>query len=260
MKRVVITVVTLLLVAAGVVAYLFFGPKLSNPCNYATVGDIAMPVGFERVKADQKSYGAYLRRLPLKPRGSKVMLYTGEQSRLQFLSYSVVDLPLISNWEQCADCCMRLRAEYLFATQQQHRIHFNDVNGNSMTYGGQPSRKALENYLKKVYGVACTLSLSRELPRRKLKDVEPGDVFVYPARNGKKYGHAITVVDVAVNKCTGKKAVLLAEGNTPACSIHVMRNKRNPLLSPWFVVDEDLDHFWASVFWFEADNLHYFKD
>lgn len=250
----------LTLVCVALLAWFIWGPTISNPHNYKTIGDIAVPSGYERLKVEPTSFGAYLRSVPLMPRGSQVMLYTGGKANFQHLNYAVVDLPLISNWEQCADCCMRLRAEYLFSKKQYGKIHFQDVNGKTMQYGGGASRKALEAYLKKVYGVASTFSLSRELPRRQLKDMQPGDVFVYAARPGHKYGHAVTVVDVAVNKKTGKKAFLLAEGATPARSIHVMRNLKNPIRSPWFMLDEDAETIWTSVFWFNADQLRHFKD
>ena len=87
--------------------------------------------------------------------------------------------------------------------------------------------------------------------------MQPGDVFVYPARYGQTYGHAVMVVDVAVNK-HGKKAFLLAEGNTPAREIHIMRNFENPIRSPWFMLDEDADNLILSVFHYKATDLKHF--
>ena len=68
---------------------------------------------------------------------------------IQSLNYAVVDIPLISNAEQCADVCIRLRAEYLYKTGQYNSIRFKDVNGNTMKYSGGTSRKAFNNYLRK---------------------------------------------------------------------------------------------------------------
>lgn len=73
------------------------------------------------------------------------------------------------------DVCMRLRAEYLFCTSQYDKIHFKDVNGNTMKYSGGSSRSALEDYLRKVFDKASTYSLSRELRKRPLRDIQPGD-------------------------------------------------------------------------------------
>ena len=249
----------LLLVVAGVCAglWIFYGSKTSNPHNYATIGDIPTPWGYERVSGDDATYSWYLRSLPLKKKGLKVQLYTGGEARFQSLCYAVVDLPLLSNAEQCADVCMRLRAEYLYNTGQYGRIRFQNVNGKTLSYGGGASRKSFERYLKNLYGVASTFSLSREMETRRLADMQPGDVFVYPARYGHKYGHAIMVVDVAVNK-HGKKAFLLAEGNTPARNIHVLRNFENPFRSPWFMLDEDADDLLLAVFHYKASELRHF--
>jgi len=253
-KRLMLGLLLLMLIVGG---YLFFSSKMSNPHNYDTVGDIPTPMGYERIKANEPGFAEYLRSLPLKDRGTKVQLYTGGDSRFQILNYAVVNLPLLSNAEQCADVCMRLRAEYLYHQGRYGDIRFKNVNGKTMRYDGGSSRKSFERFMRRVYGEASTFSLSRSLEQRRLKDMQPGDVFVYPARKGHKYGHAVMVVDVAVNK-DGKKAFLLAEGNTPARNIHIMRNLKNPFRSPWFMLDEDADHLLLAVFHYHADELRHF--
>ena len=248
------------LAVGGYGVWIMMGSKTSNPNNYDTIGDIPAPWGYKRINGDDSAYSAFLRSIPLKEKGSKVMLFTGGESRLQSLNYSVVDIPLLSNAEQCADVCIRLRAEYLFNSGQYGRIHFKDVNGKTMNYTGGASRKAFNSYLRKVYGVASTFSLSREMKQRRLADMQPGDVFVYAATDrpgNHKYGHAIMVVDVAVNK-NGKKAFLLAEGNTPARNIHILRNFENPFRSPWFMLDDDADILLLSVFTYRSKELRHF--
>lgn len=143
------------------------------------------------------------------------MLYTGDTANYQFLGYAVVDMPLLSNSEQCADACMRLRTEYLFHNGRYGEIRFNDVKGKAFKYTGGSSRKEFEKYLKRVYGVANIFSLNREL-QPPAGEVQPGDLFVYAAadRPGNQYGHAVMVVDVAWHPCSGRKVLLLAEGNT----------------------------------------------
>ena len=257
MKKI-LTVLLLIAVSVfGYVAWILLGSKTSNPNDYKVIGDIPTPWGYERIKGVDAAYSEFLRSLPLKGRGTDMMLYTGGKSRFQSLNYAVVDLPLLSNAEQCADVCMRLRAEYLYSTGQYSRIRFQNVNGKTLSYGGGNSRKSFENYLRNLYGVASTFSLSREMKIRRLTDMEPGDVFVYPARYGQQYGHAVMVVDVAINK-RGRKAFLLAEGNTPAREIHVMRNFENPFRSPWFMLDEDADILILSVFHYKATDLKHF--
>lgn len=259
-KRILIVLFLIVILLIGYGAWKLLGSKTSNPNNYKTIGDIPAPWGYERINGDNAAYSEFLRSLPLRGRGSDVMLYTGGKARFQSLNYAVVDMPLLSNAEQCADVCIRLRAEYLFNSGQYGSIHFKDVNGHNMRYAGGASRKAFNNYLRRVYGLASTYSLSREMQRRSLSDMQPGDVFVYAAvdRPGNhKYGHAVMVVDVAVNK-RGKKAFLLAEGNTPARDIHVMRNFENTFRSPWFFLDDDADILLLSVFPYKSNELRHF--
>ena len=78
----------------------------------------------------------------------------------------------------------------------------------------------------------------------------------YP-ENGRFLGYAVFVVDVAVNK-NGKKSFLLAEGNTPARDIHLIRNLENPFRSPWFISDGSEKRFLLSITPFKVTDLwHY---
>lgn len=255
-----LAILAVVIVICGVVAWILFGSKTSNPENCSCVGEISTPWGYERINKDD-GFAQYLRELPLKERGSKVEYYTGGEARLQSINYAVVDLPMLSNDEQCADVCMRLRAEYLYNNGKP--ISFKDVNGNTLRFCSG-SRKSFERYLRKVYGVASTFSLKRDMKHRDLEDIQPGDVFVYAAGDhdlerkvNSKYGHAIMVVDVAQNK-DGKRTFLLAEGNTPARNIHLLRNLQNPWNSPWFTLDEDAESFILSVFYYKKNELRRF--
>ena len=159
MKKIMKVLGCLLLVAIVVAGGLWWYSRTSNPWNAKCIVDISAPVGYTRVDG---SYAEWLRELPLKKKGSKVKLYTGGNARYQWLSTGVVDLPMLSNAEQCADMTMRLRAEYLFSQGRYSEIQFTDVNGNRLQYHGGASREALEKYLRKVYGVCSTFSVSRE--------------------------------------------------------------------------------------------------
>lgn len=242
--------VALALVAALVVIHL---TPPSNPHNYKTVGDIPAPPTYYRLDVD--GFGKYLRSLPLKGRGSKIKLYsTGTPATIQAVNYAVIDVPLLSNAEQCADVCMRLRAEYLY--QAGMPIAFHDVNNNVLKYEGN-SRKEFEKYLRSLYKVASTYSLNRWMPQRQIQDMQPGDVFVYPAKHG-KLGHAMMVIDVAENT-SGEKVYMLAEGSTPARSIHIVYNLKNGWKTPWFTLDETADRIFASVCFYKKGQLKYFK-
>ena len=234
-KRIFIGFMVFLLVLGCLAGGFLYVLSYSNPHNYKTIGSIPVPSGFKRV--GNGKFTTFLRDIELKGAHTKVQLFTGGNANLQQLNYAVLDVELISNWEQCADACIRLHAEYLYKNKRYSQIAYKDVNGKLMSYTGGASRKAFEAYLKKVYGMASTLSLSKYLTPVSLKNLKPGDVFVYPARKGAAYGHAVLVVDVAVNASTGELAFLLAEGNTPARDLHVLRNLKHPFSAPWFIVD-----------------------
>lgn len=255
MKKVLMVLGGLLIVGALAVGCLWWCSRVSNPWDAKCVGDIPAPIGYERVGAEKGSYQEWMRELPLKPKGTKVMLYTGGEANFQFLSTGVIDMPLLSNAEQCADVTMRLRAEYLYHSGKWSEICFTDVNGKKLKYSGGHSRKALEKYLRKAYECCSTFSVSRETQSRKISEVEAGDVLVYPARKIEGMGHALIVVDVA--RKGNKVAIMCAEGNTPARDIHIVRNP-NVVRNPWFIFDGDERVFWISAFHFEKDELRHY--
>lgn len=259
-KKIICIIIGLLLllgiIALGINLWVEYGIEKSNPQSYETIGDIPTPEGFKRINGDDADYGNFLRSLPLKPKGSVIKYYWGGIADLQELNYAVVDLPLLSNAEQCADVCMRLRAEYLYQAGQAKDIHFMDVQGNLLKYNGEESRESFEKYLRHVFDVANTYSLRKEMEKRDLGCIQPGDIFVYPA-NSSQYGHAVMVADVAENT-NGYLAVLLVEGYLPARSIHVMRNWQDEKNSPWFILDGESDEITFSAFRFSVDDLRNF--
>ena len=254
-KRILKVLGCLLLLGVVAAGGVWWYSQTSNPWNAKTIGDISAPIGYSRVEAPQGSYAAWLRELPLKKKGSKVKLYTGGNAHYQWLSTGVIDLPMLSNAEQCADMTMRLRSEYLFSQGRYSEIRFTDVNGKRLQYHGGGSRKALEKYLRNAYGCCSTFSVSRETKPRKISEVQPGDMLVYPARKLEGMGHALIVVDVARK---GKKvAIMCAEGNTPAREAHIVRNL-NPLENPWFFFDGKESILWVSVFHFGKNELRHY--
>lgn len=236
------------------VALILCNIYISNPWNAKHIGDIPCPAGYMRVASDDYTY--FLRDLPLKKRGSLVHLYNGGLARLQFLSAGVIDMPILSKDEQCADITMRIRAEYLWEKGRYNDICFISVGGKKQRYTGDASRTAFEKYLRTVYGTSNTASVFHETKERALKDIQPGDILVYPSREKGYYGHAILVADVACNK-SGKVAVLCVEGNTPAREAHVIRNL-NPFRNPWFILDDKDDKYSVSVFRFNLNELRHY--
>lgn len=211
------------------------------------------PTDFVRLTIPANSFGHYLQNLPLKPSNSKVHLFDGRLKYNQTVHAAVVDMDTgDSDLQQCADAVMRLRAEYLFAQKKFEEIHFKLTNGFEMDFAKwrqgyrvrvdgnktewyatdtpSSSYESFREYLDFVFMYAGTLSLSKELNLKQLKDLAIGDVFI----QGGSPGHAVIVVDMAVNKHTGKKVFMLAQSYMPAQEIHVLVNNNDSDLSPWY--------------------------
>lgn len=261
MKRLPIILCCLVLIAL-IGGYFIYINRTSNAHNAKTIGEIPLPNGFVRVPAEANSFAEYLRSLPLKSRGAKVNLYNSSRiANYQWLSSGVVDLPLLSNDEQCADVCMRLYAEYLFRHGRYNDICFTALDGEHLRYEGGDNRKAFEKFMRQVFGRCNTTSLYSSLSERKLEDIQIGDMFIYPHHRSygrSYYGHAIMVVDIAIAPQTGEKIFLLVEGNTPARDIHILRNK-NPFCNPWYKHDADADVIQLLCYRFQNNQLRHFK-
>jgi hypothetical protein len=249
---------------------------LINPAGKTILERINVPDGFERIPLDEKSFGHYLRNLPLKPDGTDVFLYNGEP-KANKVHAAVIDMEIGSiDLQQCADAVIRLRSEYLFARKLYGLIHFNFTNGFRADYakwalgyridvkGDQVKwirtdmtsyeYPVFRRYLDVVFTYAGTYSLAQELVKAEYRDIQPGDVFI----RGGSPGHAVTVVDVAVNHSTGQKIFLLAQSYMPAQDIHILINPADPELSPWYEMYPNEEIIWTPEWEFNTKELSRF--
>ncbi|MEW6351771.1 MAG: DUF4846 domain-containing protein [Thermodesulfobacteriota bacterium] len=218
---------------------------------------IPVPMGYERVPAEQGSFHAWLRQLPLKAVQPPVYLHNGRPKARQDVHVAIVDIDVGNrDLQQCADAIMRLRAEFLFSRAQYAAIRFNFTSGHTVSFlkwtqgvrpkvqgnsviwtQGQPvpvSHQVLRAYLTKVFTYAGTHSLSREmLPVKDIRDMRIGDVFI----EGGFPGHAVIVVDMAYEPKSGRKIFALAQSYMPAQDIHVLRNPAQREPNPWYALE-----------------------
>ena len=246
-KRIIFWLFAVPAVLIAVAAWLIWG-GVSNPANREAIGEIKAPRGFERVEVESGSFGEFIRQFPLQERGSHMKYSEGRIALGQGIGYAVLDLPLLSDTEQCADAVMRMRAEYLWRSGRYGSIHFHSVSGKDQRYGGGADRKAFERYLLKVFGNSNTSSLRQELKPKPFQEISPGDVFVYESPRPGYYGHAVLVADVARNARTGETAIMLAQSSTPALTMHIIRDIPHPFRSPWIILDDTDDSLYISGF------------
>lgn len=212
------------------------------------------PEGFQRADAEEGSFASYLRNLPLKPHGSKVMYYDGG-TKSRNVHDAVIDIDVGKrDLQQCADAVMRLRSEYLYGKKQYDKIHFNFTNGFNADYskwrdgyritvsgnragwvkrsGFSSDYKVFRDYLDMVFAYAGTISLSQELNMVAVEDMQIGDVFIQA-----NPGHCVIVVDMAQNMTTGEKIFMIAQSYMPAQDIHILKNPGKENISPWYSAD-----------------------
>jgi Domain of unknown function (4846) len=201
------------------------------------------PKGFERIVEPKHSFGEYLRNLPLKPQGTLVRYFNGNTKSQNHVYEAVVDLPIGNkDLHQCADAVMRLRADYFYDQKQYDKIHFNFTNGFRVDYSKwrQGYRIAVKGnktnwvkatkpsdsyedywkYLEIIFNYAGTASLAKEMNAISISELKLGDVFI----KGGFPGHAVIVVDVAVNPTNKQKIFLLAQSYMPAQELQVLKN------------------------------------
>jgi hypothetical protein len=198
-----------------------------------SVNEIPLPAGFRRINADEHTFTHWLRSVKLK-KDSLVHLYDGRLKTNQSAQFAVLDIPVSNkDLQQCADAVIRLRAEYLFAEKKFDEIKFADNNGKEYKWTLQDDRQAFEKYLETVFGWCGSASLEKQLkPVLNISEIQPGNVFI----KGGYPGHAMIVMDVAVNN-SGGKLVMLAQSYMPAQDLHIVKNPVNAKLSPWYEVN-----------------------
>lgn len=209
----------------------------AEPVYYNTVNEIPLPKGFERIAVEHGSFAAFLRNLPIKKGAEKVYLYDGQEKRNQNAHWAIIDMDTgDKDLQQCADVTMRLWGEYLFKQKRLNDIKFNFLSDGKPRYfkdyaKGDYSYPTFRKYMEWIFTYANTASLYHELKTVELKDLQPGDLFIF---KGVPVGHAVIVVDMAIKTETGEKMFLLVQGWMPAQDMHILKNPNDSELSPWY--------------------------
>ncbi|WP_335973854.1 DUF4846 domain-containing protein [Gaetbulibacter jejuensis] len=233
-------------------------PDLVNKDSLTIQSRVNIPVGFKRVEYAKGSFQEYLRNYELKPFGSKIINYDDSQYFWQSGHVGVLEIPVPKNGlQQCADALIRVRSEYLWDNNRKDEIGFNFTSGHYCSWskyaeGYRPkidgnkvsfhktaakdhSKTNFYKYLNLIYTYSGTLSLYNELP--KINDVSKlqiGDMLI----KGGTPGHIAIICDEIVNE-TGDKLFLLFQGNTPAQSVHLVKNLEDSTISPWYKLEKD---------------------
>ncbi len=218
---------------------------------------VTPPKGFSRVPYPKGSFENYLRNYKLKVYGSKIINYDQTSYFWQQGHIGILEIPVPKNGlQQCADALIRVRSEYLWEQNIKEKIGFNftsghycsrtkyaegyrpKVNGNKVNFLKTAkvnySKNNFYNYLNLIYTYSGTLSLFSELKSIDDSNLKLGDMLI----KGGSPGHIVMICDEVINE-KGEKLFLLFQGNTPAQSVHLVKNLENSDLSTWYQLKND---------------------
>lgn len=231
---------------------------LLNTDSLTIKSRVNLPKDYKRVAYPKGSFQEYLRNYKLKPFGAKIINYDDTDYFWQLGHIGVLDIPVPKNGlQQCADALIRIRSEYLWDKNRKEEIGFNFTSGHYCSWkkyaeGYRPkingskvsfhktakangSKENFYKYLNLIYMYSGTLSLYNELPKiNNVKHLKLGDMLI----KGGSPGHIVIICDEAINS-KGDKIFLLFQGNTPAQSVHLVKNLEDSQFSPWYHLEKD---------------------
>lgn len=263
-------------VVKGAISAYVVSSSLINKSGNTVASRVHAPEGYNRLSSEEGSFEHYIENYTLKNVTAQVINYTGKPYIFQKGHVGVLDIPVPSNGlQQCADALIRIRSEYLWDANRKDEIGFKftsghycswlkyaqgyrpKINGNQVTFSkkmtSDHSKENFYKYLNLIYTYAGTYSLSKELNKVEgLSNVRVGDMLVYPGFPG----HIMMIGDI-VEKPTGERLFLFFQGNTPAQSVHIIKNV-SARYNPWYDLEgkESLD---TPIYTFDSFSLVRFK-
>lgn len=238
---------------------------------------IPPPPGYTWVQEENNSFPAFLQNIELQPHGSEILDYSGkpifnQSEHLAILNYDVGTRDL----QQCADAVIRIRAEYLYQRGLFSDIAFHFTSGDlfsweqyktgyrafvignqvdfRQTQSSDDSYQNFKKYLNAVYSYAGTISLNKETKKvTNDSEIKAGDILVTPGSPG----HALIIIGRAIDE--NKHSIyLLAEGYTPAQSIHIITNPGADI-NPWYELSANSSSTTTARYTFTPTNIRSFR-
>ena len=250
------------------------------PSGTTPLKRIKAPRGYDWITEERGSFGEFLQNTKLKKTGSEILDFRQNPINNQSEHVAIMDYDIgEKDLQQCADAVIRLRAEYLYQQKRFDDISFHFTNGDTCSWndykiGIRPklisstqiafiknakeddSYKSFRNYLDVVFMYAGTISLNKEsIGISDNKKIKTGDFIVTPGSPG----HAVIIVGRAKNK-QGEIIFLLAQGYTPAQSIHVITNPYDEKINPWYKLDVLKSPTITARYAFVKTNIRTFKN
>lgn len=216
-----------------------------------------IPNGYEREIINE--FHQWIINQPLKD-DNKVFYSNGQEKINYDIWAAVFDYELGTHkYHQCADAAIYLNAMFKYENGYMNKLNYSFTNGDKTSYqdwlNGANYRLNPKNqndliktfksprednlntfytWLKTLWTWAGTLSLPYDTNEVQIFEMEPGDIF-------NQNGHAISVIDIIINKGNGKKKFMISQSYMidPA-----MGDEQHILLNPssgnvWYDLNDD---------------------
>jgi hypothetical protein len=228
----------------------------------------APPSVFRRITVAPKTFGAWLRNIPLAAPGTPVRSYTGAlhlpADHPHIAAVTTLDIGK-RDLQQCADAVMRLHAEWLWqagrASEASYPSGAGPIPYRRFLSGGYPApsgrtfvwksrgprdkgHATYRKYLDAVFSWSNTVALEQKSKRVSRGELRAGDFFILAGNPG----HSVLVLDVAED-ARGRRVALLGQSFMPAQSFQILRPSREQV---WFDLEDDdgvQTPFWSRFPW-----------
>ena len=235
---------------------LFFSLQLFSQETIET--KFAIPDGYEREIINE--FHQWIINQPLKD-DNKVFYSNGQEKINHDIWAAVFDYELGTHkYHQCADAAIYLNAMFKYENGYKNKLNYSFTNGDKTSYQDwlnganyrlnpnnqndliktfnsprQDNLNTFYTWLKTLWTWAGTASLVYDTNEVEIFDMEPGDIF-------NQYGHAISVIDVIVNKDNGKKKFMISQS---FMIDRTMGDEQHILLNPntgnvWYDLNDDI--------------------
>jgi hypothetical protein len=218
------------------------------------------PPSCERVEAVDGSYAAYLRNLPLEPRGSVVHDFEGNVVDWGHALGAVLDIDLIktnrhADLQQCADLAVRLWGEHSWQVGAADRLAFSLQNGQSLSWidwrrgtrgivtgnrhvfarTAKPdaTHANFRAYLGYVMAWLGSAGIKAHAATVSEDGLRPGDLFVQNSTGA--IGHVTILADICER--AGERRYLVVQSYMPAQDGHVVLPAAGEGEGAWFTLD-----------------------
>lgn len=253
-------------------------PLIIDQNKTTIITRFAPPKGYTWEKNPTDSFSEYLVNFPLRPKNFPVRDFNAVPITKQYNHVAILNIDVgDKDLQQCADAWIRLYAEYLWAQKRFDEIKFEFTSGQLFSWNDykkglrtqeiknrvrfvktgkmDDSYENFRKYLNIIFRYAGTISLDREsFPLTQNSQIKPGDFLIKPGSPG----HSVIIVGVAKNYA-GKKLYLLAESFMPAQDIHILVNRLNQKISPWYELDVNAPKTVTAKYIFKPTSIKRFR-